>query len=234
MPRVGLTAVARLLAGGVCFGSGQAFADLRERQVGGELGAGEPDGLSCGVDVTIEGDLVAADVTGGEALDVDEDTGAGEHSEELRGIDGHRRSGTDGSAQALTGGGLVAGAVGLFLFGAGGALGSGAVTADDAVEAVFLLHGSKLAVGGQVVVPVASRAQGTGPHALRHHYASLLIKHGESVKTVSERLGHTNAAMTLNIYTHLWPDSEERTRAAVDKAYADRTDRDEPQAEAAA
>ncbi|MFG2527461.1 tyrosine-type recombinase/integrase [Streptomyces sp. NPDC048516] len=63
---------------------------------------------------------------------------------------------------------------------------------------------------------------GTGPHALRHHYASLLIKHGESVKTVSERLGHTHAAMTLNVCTHLWPDSEERTRAAVDKAYADR------------
>jgi integrase len=41
--------------------------------------------------------------------------------------------------------------------------------------------------------------KGIGPHALRHHYASLLIQHGESVKTVSERLGHTNAAMTLNI-----------------------------------
>lgn len=72
--------------------------------------------------------------------------------------------------------------------------------------------------------PACARAgipKGTGPHNLRHHYASLLIKHGESVKTVSERLGHTNAAMTLNIYTHLWPDSEERTRAAVDTAYAD-------------
>ncbi|CAM5490444.1 hypothetical protein SANTM175S_10225 [Streptomyces antimycoticus] len=62
--------------------------------------------------------------------------------------------------------------------------------------------------------------KGTGSHALRNHYASLLIKHGESVKTVSERLGHTNAAMTLNIS---WPDSEERTRAAVDKAYADQS-----------
>jgi integrase len=41
------------------------------------------------------------------------------------------------------------------------------------------------------------------------------------VKTVSERLGHTNAAMTLNNYIHLWPDSEERTRAAVDNGYAD-------------
>ncbi|WP_226962473.1 tyrosine-type recombinase/integrase [Streptomyces sp. C8S0] len=76
--------------------------------------------------------------------------------------------------------------------------------------------------------------KGTGPHALRHHYASLLIKHGESVKTVSERLGHTNAAMTLNIYTHLWPDSEERTRAAVDKAYADQSADAQPQVDEAA
>ncbi|MFF3918298.1 tyrosine-type recombinase/integrase [Streptomyces sp. NPDC001852] len=78
--------------------------------------------------------------------------------------------------------------------------------------------------------------KGTGPHALRHHYASLLIKNGESVKTVSERLGHTNAAMTLNIYTHLWPDSEERTRAAVDRAYGAGNDADQgdiPTAEAA-
>lgn len=75
---------------------------------------------------------------------------------------------------------------------------------------------------------------GIGPHALRHHYASLLIKHGESVKTVSERLGHTNAAMTLNIYTHLWPDSEERTRAAVDKAYADQSANAQPQVDEAA
>ncbi len=76
----------------------------------------------------------------------------------------------------------------------------------------------------------AGIAKDTGPHALRHHYASLLIKHSESVKTVSERLGHTNAAMTLNIYTHLWPDSEERTRAAVDKAYADQSADARPQA----
>jgi integrase len=76
--------------------------------------------------------------------------------------------------------------------------------------------------------------KGTGPHALRHHYASLLIKNGESVKTVSERLGHTNTAMTLNIYTHLWPDSEERTRAAVDRAYSDGTDNSADQGNAPA
>ncbi|WP_240627884.1 tyrosine-type recombinase/integrase [Streptomyces scopuliridis] len=65
----------------------------------------------------------------------------------------------------------------------------------------------------------AKLSKGTGPHALRHAYASLLIAAGESVKVVSERLGHTNAAMALNIYSHLFPESEEQTRAAVDQAF---------------
>jgi integrase len=60
----------------------------------------------------------------------------------------------------------------------------------------------------------------TGLHALRHTYASLLIAAGESVKVVSERLGHTNAAMTLNVYSHLFPDSEDKTRKAIDGAFA--------------
>lgn len=53
-------------------------------------------------------------------------------------------------------------------------------------------------------------------HALRHYYASLLIHHGESVKTVQARLGHASASETLNTYAHLWPDAEDRTRRAVD------------------
>lgn len=53
-------------------------------------------------------------------------------------------------------------------------------------------------------------------HDLRHFFASLLIRHGESVKTVQARLGHASAAETLDTYAHLWPDSEDRTRAAVD------------------
>jgi integrase len=57
-------------------------------------------------------------------------------------------------------------------------------------------------------------------HDLRHTYASLLIAAGESVKVVSERLGHTNAAMTLNVYSHLFPDSEDKTRKALDDAFA--------------
>jgi integrase len=53
-------------------------------------------------------------------------------------------------------------------------------------------------------------------HDLRHYYASLLIRHGESVKVVQERLGHASASLTLDTYSHLWPDSDDRTRAAVD------------------
>jgi integrase len=34
-------------------------------------------------------------------------------------------------------------------------------------------------------------------HDLRHYYASLLIRQGESVKVVQNRLGHASAAETL-------------------------------------
>jgi integrase len=55
-----------------------------------------------------------------------------------------------------------------------------------------------------------------GMHALRHFYASVLLDAGESVKAVSEYLGHTDPGFTLRTYTHLLPTSHERTRRAVD------------------
>lgn len=65
---------------------------------------------------------------------------------------------------------------------------------------------------------------GTGMHALRHYYASLLIRYGESVKTVQARLGHASATETLDVYSHWWPDSDDRTRDAIDSVLgADRT-----------
>lgn len=53
-------------------------------------------------------------------------------------------------------------------------------------------------------------------HDLRHFYASMLIAHGCSVKSVQKRLGHQSAVETLDTYSHLWPDSDEETRDAVD------------------
>ncbi len=56
----------------------------------------------------------------------------------------------------------------------------------------------------------------SGWHELRHFDAPLLIAAGESVKVVKSRLGHKSAMETLDTYGHLWPDSEESTRAAID------------------
>jgi integrase len=70
----------------------------------------------------------------------------------------------------------------------------------------------------------AARLDGPTWHDLRHFYASLLIRHGESVKVVQARLGHASASETLDTYSHLWPDSEDRTRAAIDGALALGTD----------
>ena len=40
-------------------------------------------------------------------------------------------------------------------------------------------------------------------HAFRHSHASMLIRAGVDVITVSRRLGHANASITLNVYGHL-------------------------------
>jgi integrase len=69
-------------------------------------------------------------------------------------------------------------------------------------------------------------------HDLRHLYASALIRFGESVKTVQARLGHASAVETLDVYAALWPDSEDRSRAAVD-ALLPRTIADSPRTEPA-
>ena len=76
---------------------------------------------------------------------------------------------------------------------------------------------------GHIWRPAADAAgipQGKGVHLLRHYYASLLIRYGESIKTVQARLGHATATQTLETYSHLWPDSADRTRDAIDAAFA--------------
>ncbi|GAB2447505.1 hypothetical protein GCM10027162_50990 [Streptomyces incanus] len=60
-----------------------------------------------------------------------------------------------------------------------------------------------------------------GMHALRHFYASVLLDAGESIKALSEYLGHHDPGFTLRTYTHLMPSSEARTRAAVDSVFQD-------------
>ncbi|HZD69279.1 MAG TPA: tyrosine-type recombinase/integrase, partial [Actinomycetes bacterium] len=41
---------------------------------------------------------------------------------------------------------------------------------------------------------------------LRHTAASLLIREGASIKAVQKQMGHATAAITLDVYGHLFPD----------------------------
>lgn len=45
-------------------------------------------------------------------------------------------------------------------------------------------------------------------HDLRHTHASLLLAAGESIKAVSQRLGHGTIDITLKTYYHLLPDAD--------------------------
>lgn len=54
-----------------------------------------------------------------------------------------------------------------------------------------------------------------GMHALQHLYASLPLDAGENVKALAAYLGHPGPGLTLRMYAHLMPSSQERTRRAV-------------------
>lgn len=58
-----------------------------------------------------------------------------------------------------------------------------------------------------------------GMHALRHFYASVLLDAGENIKALAEYLGHSDPGLTLRVYAHLMPSSQERTRKAVSAIY---------------
>ncbi|MFD5174138.1 tyrosine-type recombinase/integrase, partial [Bacillus mycoides] len=46
-------------------------------------------------------------------------------------------------------------------------------------------------------------------HDLRHTHATILLKQGVNAKIISERLGHTDISMTLNVYSHVLPNMQE-------------------------
>ena len=55
-------------------------------------------------------------------------------------------------------------------------------------------------------------------HALRHSHASALIAADVDVLTVSRRLGHASAAVTLGVYGHLFRDKSDAAAKAIEAA----------------
>ena len=47
-------------------------------------------------------------------------------------------------------------------------------------------------------------------HEFRHSHATLLINAGVNIKEISRRLGHATVEMTWNVYSHLYPDQEQK------------------------
>ncbi len=61
----------------------------------------------------------------------------------------------------------------------------------------------------------AADVEGFTLHDCRHFFASGLIASGCDVVTVQRALGHSSPTITLSVYAHLWPNAEDRTRAAA-------------------
>jgi len=69
----------------------------------------------------------------------------------------------------------------------------------------------------------ASRAVGVSAtfHALRHTHASQLIASGLDVLTISRRLGHGSPTVTLGVYGHLFSNTDDRVKKALDAVFGE-------------
>lgn len=54
-------------------------------------------------------------------------------------------------------------------------------------------------------------------HDFRHSHASLLAHEGINIQEIARRLGHSNANITLSIYSHLYPAEQERALMVLNK-----------------
>ena len=55
-----------------------------------------------------------------------------------------------------------------------------------------------------------------GVHALRHTFATRAIESGMDVRTLSEILGHTKVALTLQLYAHSSMETKQKELAKMD------------------
>lgn len=53
-------------------------------------------------------------------------------------------------------------------------------------------------------------------HDLRHPVATLMLRAGIHPKIVADMLGHPASTITLDTHSHVWPDMQASTAAAMD------------------
>ena len=54
-------------------------------------------------------------------------------------------------------------------------------------------------------------------HGLRHTYCSLLLTQNVPIQTVSKYMGHSDSTVTLKVYSHFIPDTQDRVLNALEK-----------------
>ena len=54
-------------------------------------------------------------------------------------------------------------------------------------------------------------------HDFRHSHATLLLSRGVPITVISKRLGHADISMTLNVYSHLVPEDEDKAIISISK-----------------
>lgn len=54
-------------------------------------------------------------------------------------------------------------------------------------------------------------------HGLRHTYCSILLSQNVPIQTVSRYMGHSDSTVTLQVYSHFIPDTQEKALTALDK-----------------
>lgn len=59
------------------------------------------------------------------------------------------------------------------------------------------------------------------PHGLRHTYCSILLSQNVPIQTVSKYLGHSDSTITLEVYSHFLPDTQERVTSALSNLLSD-------------
>lgn len=69
-------------------------------------------------------------------------------------------------------------------------------------------------------VVLANKLPRVSFHSLRHTHASHLIAGGHDVLAISRRLGHGSPTITLSVYGHLFPNSDDRAAGTTEALFA--------------
>ena len=59
------------------------------------------------------------------------------------------------------------------------------------------------------------------PHGLRHTYCSVLLAQNVPIQTVSKYMGHADSTVTLEVYSHFIPDTQEKVISALNNLLGD-------------